>query len=72
MWFHMIDTKGEGMSKHITAVKCKDSWLVQIIDVRIVLTEGDVHKLVRENGLKVQIHSIGDGVEGRNESIYAE
>jgi len=56
------------MSKHLQAVKCKDGWLVKIIDTRIVLTEGEVGTLIRQNGLKIRSHN----VDGCNETIYAD
>ena len=40
--------------KQILAEKCKDAWLVEIIDRRIISCESDVLKLVRQEGMKIK------------------
>lgn len=40
--------------KTIIAEKCKDGWLVKIIDTRIIGCESDVYQLIRQEGCKVK------------------
>ena len=51
--------------KSLTAEKVKDCWVVRTTDTRFVFSESDVHKLIRQNGLKERskIYREKDGKE---------
>ena len=40
--------------KQITAVLCKDGWLVEVSETRRLYSRGDVLKFIKENNLKVR------------------
>ena len=39
--------------KTIKAKKCKDGWLVEVIETHHIHSEGDVYQLAKQNGLKI-------------------
>jgi hypothetical protein len=44
---------GERM-KQITAVKCKDGWLVEVSETRHLYSKDDVLKFIKQNNLEVK------------------
>ena len=43
--------------KTITAVKCKDAYLVEIKETMTIHCESDVYKLIKQQGLKIKTES---------------
>jgi len=59
--------------KTISANKCKDGWVIEVIDRIAVSDEIDVLKVIRENGLKVNAQCSHKPTEDNpNEFIYAD
>ena len=45
--------RGGEIMKQITAVLCKDGWLVEVSETRHLYSKDDVLKFIKENNLKV-------------------
>lgn len=40
------------MLSRIVARKCKDGWHVEIVETETLMSESDVHELIRQKGLR--------------------
>ena len=46
--------------KQITAVLCKDGWLVEISETRHLYSKSDVLKFIKQNNLEIRKESSND------------
>lgn len=50
------------MLSRIVARKCKDGWHVEIVETETLMSESEVHELIRQKGLgcKIQLDNAGN------------
>lgn len=49
------------MLSRIVARKCKDGWHVEIVETETLMSEGEVHELIRQKGLRRTLMLDKDG-----------